>query len=317
MQNFYLLLDRRKIKMERIEKSASYKMSASDINLKILAYAVVGIFTLICLIPFVVMTSSSFNLESDIIKNGYCLFPRKFSLLAYKVIFSAPDRLIGSYILTICNTLLGTTIGLFLISMTGYVLQRPDYAYRNAISFYIYFTTLFSGGLVPYYLLITRGLHLKDNYLVLLIPGLMNPWLIILMKNFMKSIPHEITESAKIDGAGDFTIFIKLILPLAKPALATVGLFLALGYWNEWFNGMLFLSTTMKYKPLQLYLYEIITKADMLRNTPASKYIPPQNLPTETAKLATAVIATGPIVLAYPFVQRYFIKGITIGAVKG
>ena len=201
--------------------------------------------------------------------------------------------------------------------MTGYALQRPDFQFRNGIAFYIYFTTLFSGGLVPFYILITKHLHLRDNYLAVLLPSLMGPWVIILMKNFMKSIPHSITESAKIDGAGDFSIFLHLILPLSKPALATIGLFQALWYWNDWYYAMLFLSPNVKYRPLQLFLYNTITLADFIRNSAASSNIPPQDIPLETMKMATAVLATGPVILFYPFVQKYFIKGITVGAVKG
>jgi putative aldouronate transport system permease protein len=251
-------------------------------------------------------------------RQGYALFwPREFTSFAYRLLFENPNILIGSYIVTILLTVVGTSAGLFLITMTGYALQRPDFPYRNGIAFYIYFTTLFSGGLVPYYLLITQYLHLKDNYLAILLPSLMNPWLIILMKNFLKSIPHSIVESAKIDGAGDFTIFLKLILPMAKPALATVGLFLALGYWNEWYNSMLFLSSSVLYKPLQLFLYEVIAKADFIRNSAAFANVPSQDIPMETAKMATAIVACGPIIIVYPFIQKYFIKGITVGAVKG
>lgn len=171
--------------------------------------------------------------------------------------------------------------------------------------------------MVPFYLLITQYLHLKDNYLAVLLPGLLSPFLIIMMKSFVRSIPHAITESAKIDGAGDFTIFVKLILPMATPALATIGLFIALGYWNEWYNSMLFLSADMKYRPLQLFLYNVVTSADFVRNSAAASNVQLRDVPLESMKMAVAVVATGPVILFYPFVQRYFIKGITVGAVKG
>ena len=145
----------------------------------------------------------------------------------------------------------------------------------------------------------------------------MTPWLIILMKNFTKSVPYEITESGKIDGAGDFRIFISLILPMMKPALATVGLFLALGYWNEWYLSSLYLGSQVDYKPLQYYLYNIINQAAALKNSMAGAAVTVADLPTNTLKMATAVVATGPIVFLYPFVQKYFITGITVGAVKG
>ena len=171
--------------------------------------------------------------------------------------------------------------------------------------------------MIPFYMMITQTLKLKDNYLAVLLPLMMSPFLIILMKNFMKSIPHEITESATIDGAGDFRIFIRIIFPTAKPALATVGLFLALGYWNEWYNSMLFLSSKVTYRPLQLFLYNTINQARYIRDSAAASNIPAVEIPLESMKMATAVVATGPIIFAYPFVQKYFIQGITVGAVKG
>ncbi|MDU2243603.1 MAG: carbohydrate ABC transporter permease, partial [Paenibacillus sp.] len=248
---------------------------------------------------------------------GFNFWPREFSTFSYKIVFENPDLIIGSYLVTIGITVCGTALGLFLVAMTGYALQRPDFAYRNRISFFIYFTTLFTGGLVPFYLLVTQYLSLKDNYLAVLLPGLLSPFLIIMMKSFVRSIPHAITESAKIDGAGDFTIFIRLILPMTTPALATIGLFIALGYWNEWYNSMLFLSPDMKYRPLQLFLYNVITSADFIRNSAAASNVELRDVPLESMKMATAIVATGPVILFYPFVQRYFIKGITVGAVKG
>jgi multiple sugar transport system permease protein/putative aldouronate transport system permease protein len=208
-------------------------------------------------------------------------------------------------------------IGLFIIAMTGYALQRQDFPFRNALSFFIYFTTLFTAGMAPTYIWVSRYLNLKGSYLAVFLQLLMTPWLIILMKNFAKSVPFEITESGKMDGADDFRIFSSLIFPMLKPALATVGLFLALGYWNEWYNSMLYLGSAVTYKPLQYYLYNIINTAAQLKNSMAGAAITITDLPSNTLKMATAVVATGPIIFLYPFVQKYFITGITIGAVKG
>ncbi|MCD9020742.1 carbohydrate ABC transporter permease [Cohnella silvisoli] len=280
-------------------------------------YSFIGLFSLCCLLPFLLIVGTSLTSEGSIARSGFNFWPREFSSFAYRIVFENPDLIIGSYWVTIGITLAGTAAGLFLVAMTGYALQRPDFQYRNGISFLIYFTTLFSGGLVPFYLLITQYLNLRDNYLAVLLPGLMTPFLIIMMKSFVRSIPHAITESAKIDGAGDFTIFIRLILPMTTPALATIGLFIAIGYWNEWYHSMLFLSPDMKYRPLQLFLYTVITSADFIKNSAAASNVELRDLPLESMKMATAVVATGPVILFYPFVQRYFIKGITVGAVKG
>ncbi|UJF31477.1 carbohydrate ABC transporter permease [Paenibacillus hexagrammi] len=280
-------------------------------------YITIGLFALGCVLPFLLVLGTSFTAEKSITLHGYNLWPKDFSVFAYKIVFENPQMIVGSYAVTLGITIVGTAIGLFIVAMTGYSLQRPDFPYRNRISFFIYFTTLFQGGVVPFYLIMTQWLHLKDNYLAVLLPGLMSPFLIIMMKSFVKSIPHAITESAKIDGAGDFNIFAKLILPMTTPALATIGLFIALGYWNEWYNSMLFLSPDMKYRPLQLFLYNVVTSADFIKNSSVSSNIQPRDMPLESMKMATAVVATGPVILFYPLVQRFFIQGITVGAVKG
>lgn len=281
------------------------------------AYIFITLFALACLIPFVLMISASFSSEGAITTSGFSILPKEFSLEAYELIFKSPRALIGSYVVTIIMTVAGTGIGLFIVAMTGYSLQRKDFPFRNGIMFFIYFTTLFSAGLAPSYLWMTKYLNLKDNYLAVFLPLLMSPWLIILMKNFVKSIPYEVTESGKIDGAGDFRIFRSLILPMLTPALATIGLFIALGYWNEWYNSMLYLSSSVEFKPLQNYLYGIINQAAALKNSVAGANVSTGPLPAQTLKMATAVLATGPIIFLYPFVQKYFISGITVGAVKG
>lgn len=300
-----------------VKRGTKIKVDFASGTVRFFGYGLIGLFSLLCLLPFVTIISTSLSSESAVLAKGFGLWPRDFTTFSYKLVFENPDMIIGSYIATVIMTIVGTSVGLFLVAMTGYALQRPDFIARNHISFFIYFTTLFSGGLVPFYLLMTKYLGLKDNYLAVLLPGLMTAWLIILMKNFTRSIPHSLTESAKIDGAGDFTIFIRIVLPMSTSALATCGLFLALGYWNEWYHSMLFLSPNVKYRPLQLFLYNIITSAEFVKNSAAAANVQPRDTPTETMKMAIAVVATGPVILFYPLVQRYFIKGITIGAVKG
>lgn len=300
-----------------IENSgAKVKLGKTDMAIRGFGYVFVTIYALCCIIPFLIIVSSSFTSEAVIRAEGVQLFPKDISLEAYKMVTKS-GNIWKSYLLTIILTAVGTGVGLSIIAMTGYALQRKDFPFRNVISFYIYFTSLFSAGLAPYYLMMTQTYHLKDNYLAVLLPLLMSPWLIILMKNFVKAIPHEITESGKIDGAGDMKIFVSLILPMLKPALATIGLFLALGYWNEWYQSSLFLGSNTDVKPLQYTLYEIVNKTDALKNSVAGQFINLADIPQESVKMANAVLATGPIVLLYPFVQKYFISGITVGAVKG
>ena len=293
------------------------RIDSSDRIIRGFTYVLLSLFALCCIIPFLLIFASSFSSETAIRRTGFTLWPTEISTYSYWLLLKSPQKMIGAYAVTICMTAIGTLIGLFIVAMTGYALQRRDFAFRNGIMFYIYFTSLFSAGLVPFFLLMVQTLKLKDNYLAVLLPLLMNPWLIVLMKNFTKAIPHEITESGKIDGAGDFTIFVRLIMPTMKPALATIGLFLALGYWNEWYYSSLFLGSQVEYHPLQYHLYNVINKVASLKNSLAGANIVMTDLPGETLKMATAVLATGPIIFVYPFVQKYFVAGLTVGAVKG
>lgn len=299
------------------ETGTRVKLDKADMFIRGFTYVFTSLFALCCLFPFLLIVMSSFATEESIRRTGFTIWPSDFTTYSYELIFKAPDMMIGSYLVTIGMTLSGTVVGLFIIAMTGYALQRRDFPYRNKISFYIFFTSLFNAGMVPFYLMMVQVYNLRDSYFAVWLPLLMSPWLIILMKNFIKAIPHEITESGKIDGAGDFRIFITLILPTVTPALATIGLFIALGYWNEWYNSSLFLTSSVRYKPLQYHLYSIVNKVAALKNSVAGSMVATESLPAETLKMATAVVATGPIILLYPFVQKYFVSGLTVGAVKG
>ncbi|WFR55237.1 carbohydrate ABC transporter permease [Anaerocolumna sp. AGMB13025] len=300
-----------------VKKETKIKFGRSTVALRVFSYVFILLFTILCILPFILIISASFSTEGIISKDGFGLLPKGPTLAAYSWVFRYPKMILGSYAVTITMTACGTIIGLFLIAMAGYALQRKDFVYRNILSFFIYFTTLFSAGMAPTFIWVAKYMHLKGSYMAVFLQLLMSPWLIILMKNFAKSVPFEITESGKIDGAGDFKIFISLIFPMLKPALATVGLFLALGYWNEWYQSSLYLGSSVTYKPLQYYLYNIINTANALKGSVAGANVTYTDLPSNTLKMATAVVATGPIVFLYPFVQKYFITGITVGAVKG
>ncbi len=301
---------------EELQTGTKVKLGVADKIIRSVGYIVISIYALACVFPFLLIVGSSFASEEILRAEGVQLIPKEFSLKAYEMVCRG-GGIWMSYLLTIVLTFVGTALGLIIISMTGYALQRKDFPFRNAISFYIYFTSLFSAGLAPYFLLMTQTYKLKDSYFAVLLPLMMSPWLIILMKNFVKAIPHEITESGKIDGAGDMRIFTSLILPMLKPALATIGLFLALGYWNEWYQSSLFLSNKVDVKPLQYTLYEVVNKMQALKNSVAGQYVTLADIPQESVKMANAVLATGPVILFYPYIQKYFISGITVGAVKG
>lgn len=303
-------------KKQSEQSNSNIKMGKSNRTLMLICYLCIAVFAILCLFPFALMITSSFMTEREIVAEGYKLFPKNWSLSAYRYLLDNPAKLLSSYRVTITITVVGTAIGLFIMSMAGYVLNRKDFKYRNFFSFFIYFTTLFSGGLVPTYILYVRYLNLKDNIWALILPGLVSAWSIFLMRNFMKSIPDELYESATMDGAGPFKIYIRVFMPLALPSLATIGLFLALGYWNEWYNASLYIDTATKY-PLQYFLQKMVNQTSIDSLTSLGHVIDAASVPTQSVKMATAVLATGPIILLYPFVQRFFVSGLTVGSVKG
>lgn len=292
--------------------------SSYKINIfKILVYVMLGITSLICVLPFVIIISGSLTDNYTILSEGYGLIPKNVTLAAYKTIFRAPQDILQAYKMTFFYTVVGTSIGLFIITMTAYVISRTEFKYRNTVSFMIYFTSIFGGGMIPWYLMYSEVLGLKGSTLAIWFPALMSPFLVILMRTFIKgSVPDALSEAAKIDGAGHVTIFLKIVLPVIGPGLATVGLFLALGYWNDWYRSSMF-STSSKTWELQFYLYDMVNSTQALRQMAANTNISTADMPTQSVKLAMAVVATGPVLLFYPFVQKYFVSGITIGAVKG
>jgi len=289
--------------------------SRDVVALNAIGYAIVGLFALIAVVPFILVTVNSFSTEHSILYYGYSFIPKEFSLDAYEMVFRNPQKMLRAYGITLFVTAVGTVVSLFVSMMAAYVMFRKDVKYRNGLAFFLFFTTLFNGGLVPFYLMIVRDLHLKNHILVLLLCGMLSVFHILILRNFIGgSIPDALIESAKIDGAGDFRIFLRIVIPLSKPALAAIGMFTALGYWNDWWTPLMFIEKENLYT-LQYTLYRILSSANF--STQIVNSIPRLDMPKESLKLALTVVATGPIVLLYPFVQKYFVSGITVGAVKG
>lgn len=283
----------------------------------IVGYVSITVLSLLCIVPFLLVISGSFMDEQSIIRNGFNIIPTPLSTKAYQTLFSFPQDILSAYQVSIIVTVVGTIVSLFFTSMTAYVLSRSDFKWRNAFSFFFYFTTLFSGGLVPWYIWCVRYLGLKGSpVLAMILPYLFSVFNLIVMKSFMKSIPESIVESARVDGINNFTIFIKLILPLSKPALATIGLFTALAYWNDWYLCFMFIENK-NYYPLQYYLYTTLSSQDAMKRIAVTTGRSLATMPTESLKMAMVIVATGPILFLYPFLQKYFIRGLTIGAVKG
>ena len=275
------------------------------------------ILSLLCVLPFVVIVSGSFTSNIEIITNGFSLLPRGFTVEAYKTIFKTPEDILQAYKMNFYYTGIGTALGLVIITLTAYVISRKEFKYRNTVSFLIYFTTIFGGGMIPWYLMYANVLNLRGTTLAIWFPALVTPFLVILMRTFIVgAVPDAVVESAKIDGAGHWRIFWQIVLPVLGPGLATVGLFQALGYWNDWYRSSMF-STSSKTWSLQFYLYDLVNSTQAMRQMAQYADVNTADLPTQSVKLAMSVVATGPILILYPFVQRYFVSGITVGAVKG
>ncbi len=299
-----------------IKPQSKIKNSVSTSAFYAIAYIVVGFMALICLIPFIIVVSGSFTSENYLLFHGYSILPKEFSLEAYKILFKVPGTIIKAYGVSIYVTVVGTALGLMITTITSYALSRRDFKYRSKISFFFYFTTLFNGGMLCSYIFITRYLHLRDSLWVLILPGMFSVFHLLIMRSFCQAVPFEIIESAKIDGAGEYRIFFSVIMPLLKSGMATIGLFMALGYWNNWYQAMLYINDQDKY-PLQYLLYNMLQKTEAMQRVAALSGIVVKDMPKNSLKMSMAVVATGPILLVYPFVQRYFVKGITIGSVKG
>lgn len=267
--------------------------------------------------PFVILVSASFSNEMALARQGYGLLPREFSLEAYEYVFKSPDTIIDAYKVTIFTSIVYTLMATFLMACVAYPLTKSDMVGRNQLNFYIYFTQLFGGGLIPTYILITQYLHLNDTLWVYLLPHLISPWYIFMMRTFFKGIPGEISESAYIDGANEYTIFFKIIIPLSKPVIATVALMMFLAKWNSWMDSMLYMEKE-HLQMLQYQLQKIMQNIKLLQNAEIdSSFLNAADIPSETARMAMAVVAAGPALCIFPFFQKYFVKGLTVGSVKG
>ncbi len=278
-------------------------------------------FILLCIIfiiPMISLLSISFSSESDIIDFGYRLIPRSFSIESYNFVFNNPKQIISSYRLTLFVTLAGTFLSMFIMLMCAYALSRKKFILRNVLSLFIFFTMIFNGGLVSSYILVTQYLRLRNTLWILILWGLVNVWYVFVLRTFIQGISESIIESAFIDGASEFKIFASLILPLSKPSIATIGLFMLLQYWNEWMPALLYITKPHLF-PLQYLLQRTLQNLEeILRNMDKM----PGNaidykVPSESVRMAMAVVAAGPMLMVMPFFQKYFVRGMTIGAVKG
>lgn len=296
------------------------KLYKSDYAMQIIAHGVMVVLTILALVPFILLAIASFTEENAAIRNGFSFIPEQWSLAAYEYLAGEWTQIGSAYLMTIIVTLVGTALGIAISTMLAYGLTR-DILGKKLINFLVIFTMLFNGGIVSSYYIWTQSFHIKNTIWALIIPNLlMNAFNIILIKNYFRtSVPESLIESARIDGATDMKTFIKIVLPLSKPILATIGLMSAIMYWNDWTNGLYYIDDSRLYT-LQLVLNRINESASFLasNSTQMSGMINgTASIPTTTMRMAIAVIGILPMIIAYPFFQKYFVKGITIGAVKG
>ncbi len=273
--------------------------------------------SLCCVIPLLYILAASFTSELSLQLNGYKLIPDEISFGAYEFIFKFPEQILNAYGVTIITTVVGTVISLLCTSTLAYVISRRDFKLRNIFSFMATFTLLFNGGMVASYIINTQWYHLSDKIWAMILPYVILPWHVFLMRSFFNDTPMELIDAAKVDGATEFFIFFKIVAPISKPAFATVGLFTAFTYWNDWWLSMLYINED-KLTSLQYYLYQIMNSIEFLKTgAMASLRVDFSKLPSETARMALCIVAIGPMMLVFPFFQKYFVKGITVGSVKG
>ena len=275
-------------------------------------------YALICIIPFMVVVSASFTSVTDLSFHGFSVIPPKFDTSAYQYLFKNPSIYVKAYGVTIFISIVGTFLSVLVMSMAGYALARPTFRVRNAVTWFLFFPTLFSGGLTSSYIINTQYLHLTDSLWSMILPGLVNVFHVFIIRTFFKQLPDGLFEAAKIDGASELGIYSKIALPLSKPVLATVSFLGVLSRWNEWYNAMLYIRTPDKY-PLQYLLQRMMNNIkellDAMEHSPMT--VITEQLPGENLRMALLVVCIGPIMLIFPFFQKYFTKGMTIGAVKG
>ncbi|NYH90746.1 carbohydrate ABC transporter permease [Actinopolymorpha rutila] len=279
---------------------------------RVVATVVSAAFAVACLLPFWLVVASSLTSERELVAHGYTLWPREFSLAAYHALLTGP-RVGLAYLASVFITVVGTSIALVVTAALAYVIAGRLRWISKPLTGMTYLPMLFSGGLVPFYILVTQYLHLTDTYWSVILPNLVSPFLVFVMVAYFRTLPVDVLDSARIDGASELTILFRIVLPIAKPILATVGLFYALHYWNEWFMALLFISDPDRF-PLQLLLQNMIANVDSAQ---AIQVGSTADVPIFQLRMALVLITIGPIILAYPFVQRYFVRGLTLGATKG
>ncbi len=278
---------------------------------------ILTILSLIILVPMLYVLSVSFSTDEEIVEAGYQLIPKTFSLNAYQQIFATSSIIFNAYAVTIFVTVVGTIMSLYLTTTIAYAASRKDFKYRKFLNMFLLFPLLFNGGMVSSFIVNTQILHLDNKIWALILPYGVNVWYAFMMKGFLSNLPFELIEAAHIDGAGEYQVFFKIILPISTAALATIGLFYAFAFWNDWWLAMLYINKN-ELMPLQQLLQRMLSNIEFyLSMMPAGMKKSMGSIPVESTRMALTVIVVGPMLLVFPFFQKYFVKGVTVGSVKG
>ncbi len=286
--------------------------------IRVISYLLLALAALACIIPFLIVLSASFSTEGLLARDGYAIFPRGTTLAAYKMVLQNPRSLVNAYKATIFTTVVGSLLSVLVTSLLAYPLSRKDYKWRNKINFFVYFTMLFAGGAVPTYILITQYLHLRNNVWALILPLLVSPWNVFLMRTYFAQMHESLIEAAKIDGAGEIRTFFTIVVPITVTGMATLFVLISLSYWNDWYHCLMYM-TNDKIITLQYFLSRVMSNIDsMLKDSSTvGVNVDLSTLPSETTRMAMCVFAAGPMIFVFMFFQKYFVKGISVGSVKG
>ena len=301
---------------------SNHRLNTISAGTEAVFHVIIGLFSICCIIPFIFVIIISFSAESSIREIGYSFIPRAWSTETYAYAVQRLPQIWRSYFNSILITVVGTLLSTLMCALYSYALFRPDFKYRNFFTFFSFFTMIFGGGLVPTYVICTQVLGLNENYAALIVPLLVSPFNIIIMRTFFKSsVPLELIEAATIDGSGEYSTFFRVVLPIAKPGLATIALLNSLAYWNDWYQSLLFIKQNKVLQPLQALSMELQNNVEYLNRMSAalgsSAIQEAMRAPTQTLRMVLVVLIVVPIACAYPFFQRYIVAGLTVGSVKG
>lgn len=296
--------------------------SRGDILFKVFSHIVMGLISLMAIVPMILLLMSSFTSNNAIITMGYTFWPSEWSLENYTYVLTSNNKILNAYGISIALTVIGTTVGTSMTVLLGYALSRKDLPGRNILTFLVFFTMLFNGGLIPTYINYSVVFGLKNTFMGLLIPSLLlNAFFVMLVKSyFVTGVPDEILEAARIDGASEYVTFFRIAAPMARPIIATIALFIGLNYWNDWNNGYIYISTRTELFSIQNLLNRMQQNIQFLIQNSSGLSDANQglaNIPSEGIRMSMAVLGILPVVIAYPFIQNNFVKGITLGGVKG